>query len=296
VVSFLLEEEDYVPMLLQGCLIAHELDKHLPKGESFDHLSSFQQCLKAADAATEGEFAWLMNVELSEEFCDDEPQPLHDLLMKERDEQVKAKQAKLKKAKKAVANKALGIRQAKHKKDEGIKKQKRPEAKCKKTVKTCFKDWWTQEWNEPKAHVKAGDISWAGEGATQMCERRAHWGNDVAERGVDPKHSASQKGTMRAQLRVQHRHLFEIQVGRRPIHGQRLKIWESWWTSFMNRDVDRHNELLHDWKGNYKLDDSKNQGHPDHNQRQRLWQTLTPDPGESDRIVMRGNAGKHLKR
>ena len=63
----------------------------------------------------------------------------------------------------------------------------------------------------------------------------------------------------------------------------------------MNRDIDRYNNLLHDWEGKYKLDDSKYQGHPDHNQRQRLWQTLTPDPGESDRIVMRGNAGEQFE-
>jgi hypothetical protein len=53
-----LQEKDYVLMLLQGYLIAHELDKYLPKGESFDYLSSFQQYLKAADAATKNDFAW----------------------------------------------------------------------------------------------------------------------------------------------------------------------------------------------------------------------------------------------
>ena len=98
-------------------------------------------------------------------------------------------------------------------------------------------------------------------------------------------------------LRVQHRYLFEIADGRRPIYDQRLKDWESWWTSFMNRDIDRYNNLLHDREGKYKLDDSNYQGHPDHNTRQRLWQTLTldPDPDGSDDIVMRGDAGKLFK-
>ena len=141
---------------------------------------------------------------------------------------MKAKQAKLKKAKKAEAKKALGIHQVKHKKDKGIKKQKRLEAKHKKTVKTCFKDWWTKEWHEPKAYVKAGEISWVGEGATQICERRAHWGNDVVKRGDDPKYSTSRKSMMIELLRVQHRYLFEIADGKRPIYNQRLKDWESW--------------------------------------------------------------------
>ena len=293
--SFLLREEDHVLMLLQGYLIAHELEKYLPKGESFDYLSSFQQYLKAADAATKEEFAWLLDVELSEEFYEDELQPLHDLLMTEHDEQVKAKQAKQKKKEKAAAKKALGIRKAKRKLQNGLKQQQRLAARYKKRVNKLFKEWLASPWNEPERPVKAGEISWVGEGATWKCEQTARWGNDVVKRGDDPKYSTSQKSMMIKQLRVQHRYLFEIADGKRPIYDQRLKDWESWWTSFMNRDIDRYNNLLHDWKGKYKLDDSKYQGHPDHNQRQRLWQTLTKDPDGSDDIVMRGDAGKIFK-
>ena len=206
--------------------------------------------------------------------------------MTEHGEQVKAKQAKQKKKEKAAAKKALGIRKAKHKLQNGLKQQQRLAARYKKRVNKLFKEWLASPWNEPERHVKAGEISWVGEGAMQICERRAHWGNDVVKRGDDPKYSTSRKSMMIHLLRVQHSYLFEIADGRRPIYGQRLKDWESWWTSFMNRDIDRYNNLLHDWEGKYKLDDSKYQGHPDHNQRQRLWQTLTPDPGESDRIVM----------
>jgi hypothetical protein len=162
----------------------------------------------------------------------------------------------------------------KHKLESGIKKQKRLEKLYRKKVRTHFDDWWTKAWNEPLAHVETGEISWApvGEGATCICEQRAHWGDDVVERGVDPKYSKSQKSAMRDQLRVQHTYEYDIADGRRPIYGERLKYWESWWTSFMNRDIDRYNELLYDWKGNYKLGDSKYQGHPDHKIRQVLWE------------------------
>ena len=292
--GYLLKDENRVLDLIEGYLVSHELTAFLPEFKSSkDFLSCIQDWLRHEDTkqSDKDRFDWLKEVELSEEFYNEELRPLHLLLMAEHDEIMKEKAKKAEEVKKhnEFCQQVLAYTPMWTTVNSLLDRKRRAEEEDE------YQKYWDTAWKPLPTDLNSGALEWELlEGSRFPQAKRARW---TKAKVPKTEHGYATNLQEIMEKHVRHQYLFKLEaMDPDHIFQTRKAYWEKWWAEFNAWDKQRHEERTHNWNGEWRLDgkQANSKGDMDSQNRQKLWDCLKDDVplSATDKMIVPGEDGE----